>query len=365
MKRVINFNAGPAAIPLEVLQKAQEEMFDWNGTGMSVMEVSHRSKEYEAMHNEAQDLFRTLAGMGPEWKILFLTGGASSQFFMIPMNYLFDGRKATYLVTGHWGKAAVKEAKRYGTLDVLTTENPDGTFTRVLRPDEIKVDPASTYVHMTSNNTIFGSQWQYWPEVGKVPLVCDMSSDIFSRPFPADRFSLIYAGAQKNLGPSGVTVVAIREDFYNLAQDQAKLPTMLSYRTHAENNSLYNTPPCFSIYILNLTLKWLLNTVGGLENMAKINDEKARLLYAAIDNSDGFYRGPVEKDSRSQMNVVFRLKTEALEETFVKEAKAAGIVGVKGHRSTGGIRFSIYNANNVDNIKTAVAFMEEFRRKYR
>jgi len=365
MKRVINFNAGPAAIPLEVLQKAQEEMLDWNGTGMSVMEVSHRSKEYEAMHNEAQDLFRTLAGMGPEWKILFLTGGASTQFFMIPMNYLFDGRKATYLVTGHWGKGAVKEAKRYGALDVLTTENTDGTFTRVLRPDEIKVDPASTYVHMTSNNTIFGSQWHYWPEVGKVPLVCDMSSDIFSRPFPADKFSLIYAGAQKNLGPSGVTVVAIREDFYNLAQEQAKLPTMLSYRTHAENNSLYNTPPCFSIYILNLTLKWLLNTVGGLENMAKINEEKARILYAAIDNSDGFYRGPVEKDSRSQMNVVFRLKTPELEETFVKEAKSAGIIGVKGHRSTGGIRFSIYNANSVDNIKTAVAFMEEFRRKYR
>jgi len=365
MKRVINFNAGPAAIPLEVLQKAQEEMLDWNGTGMSVMEVSHRSKEYEAMHNEAQDLFRKLAGMGPEWKILFLTGGASSQFFMIPMNYLFDGRKATYLVTGHWGKAAIKEAKRYGALDVLTTENPDGTFTRVLRPDEIKVDPASTYVHMTSNNTIFGSQWQYWPEVGKVPLVCDMSSDIFSRPFPAEKFSMIYAGAQKNLGPSGVTVVAIREDFYNLAQEQAKLPTMLSYRTHAENNSLYNTPPCFSIYILNLTLKWLLNTVGGLENMARINEEKARILYAAIDNSDGFYRGPVEKDSRSQMNVVFRLKTEELEETFVKEAKSAGIIGVKGHRSTGGIRFSIYNANSVDNIKTAVAFMEEFRRKYR
>ncbi len=365
MKRVINFNAGPAAIPLEVLQKAQEEMLDWNGTGMSVMEVSHRSKEYEAMHNEAQDLFRKLAGMGPEWKILFLTGGASSQFYMIPMNYLFGGRKATYLVTGHWGKAAIKEAKHFGPFDVLTTENPDGTFTRVLRQDEIKIDPSSTYVHMTSNNTIFGSQWHYWPEVGKVPLVCDMSSDIFSRPFPADKFSLIYAGAQKNLGPSGVTVVAIREDFYNLAQEQAKLPTMLSFRTHAENNSLYNTPPCFSIYILNLTLKWLLNTVGGLDKMAKINEEKARILYQAIDNSDGFYCGPVEKDSRSQMNVVFRLATPEMEETFVKEAKAADIIGVKGHRSTGGIRFSTYNANLVENVKKAADFMEEFRRKHR
>jgi len=365
MKRVINFNAGPAAIPMEVLQKAQEEMLDWNGTGMSVMEVSHRSKEYEAMHNEAQDLFRRLAGMGPEWKILFLTGGASSQFFMLPMNYLFDGRKAAYIVTGHWGKAAIKEAKHFGPFDVITTENPDGTFTRIPKQEELKIDPAAVYAHMTSNNTIFGSQWHYWPEVGKVPLVCDMSSDIFSRPFPADKFSLIYAGAQKNLGPSGVTLVAIREDFYSLAQEQAKLPTMLSYRTHAENNSLYNTPPCFSIYILNLTLKWLLNTIGGLGNMQKINLEKARILYEAIDKSEGFYRGPVEKDSRSQMNVVFRLTTPEMEESFVKEAKAAGIVGGKGHRSTGGIRFSIYNANLVENVKKATDFMDEFRRKNR
>jgi phosphoserine aminotransferase len=216
---------------------------------------------------------------------------------------------------------------------------------------------------MTSNNTIFGSQWQYWPDVGEVPLVCDMSSDIFSRPFPANKFSLIYAGAQKNLGPSGVTVVAIHENFYNLAQEQSKIPTMLSYRTHAENNSLYNTPPCFSIYVLNLTLKWLLNTVGGLQNMAKINEEKARILYNAIDASDGFYRGPVVKDSRSQMNVVFRLKTPEMEEEFVKSAKAAGIIGVKGHRSTGGIRFSIYNANLVEHVKSAVEFMEEFHKK--
>lgn len=363
MKRVINFNAGPAAIPMEVLQKAQEEMLDWNGTGMSVMEVSHRSKEYEAMHNEAQDLFRKLAGMGPEWKILFLTGGASTQFFMLPMNYLFDDRKASYFVTGHWGKSAVKEAKRFGAVDVITTENGDGTFTRIPKQEELKLDPASAYVHMTSNNTIFGSQWHYWPEVGKVPLVCDMSSDIFSRPFPADKFSCIYAGAQKNLGPSGVTLLAVRDDFYELAQAQDKLPTMLSYRTQGEHNSLYNTPPCFSIYIFNLTMKWLLNTIGGLDNMQKINREKARILYEAIDKSDGFYRGPVEKESRSQMNVVFRLKTPEMEESFVKEAKAAGIVGVKGHRSTGGIRFSIYNANLVENVKVATEFMDEFYRK--
>ncbi len=218
-------------------------MRDWQGTGMSVMEMSHRSKEYEAMHNEAQDMFRKLAGMGPEWKILFLTGGASSQFFMLPMNYLFDGRKASYLVTGNWSKFALKEAKRFGLCNSSSTENPDATFTRILRPDEIKVDPVPTYAHFTSNNTLFGSQWHCWPEVGKVPLVCDMSSDILSRPFPADRFALIYAGAQKNLGPSGVTVVAVRDAFLDRAQKQARLPTMLSYRTHADNNSLYNTPP--------------------------------------------------------------------------------------------------------------------------
>ncbi|MEN6363553.1 MAG: aminotransferase class V-fold PLP-dependent enzyme, partial [Rectinema sp.] len=199
MKRVINFNAGPAAMPLEVLQAAQAEMLDWQGTGMSVMEVSHRSKEYEAMHNESQDLFRQLAGMGPEWKILFLTGGASTQFFMLPMNMLYDGRKASYLVTGTWSKKALKEAKRFGPCDAVSTENPDGTFTRILTPAEVKVDPTSAYAHFTSNNTLFGSQWHWWPEVGAVPLVCDMSSDIFSRPFPTEKFSMIYAGAQKNL----------------------------------------------------------------------------------------------------------------------------------------------------------------------
>jgi phosphoserine aminotransferase len=362
MKRVINFNAGPAAIPLEVLEKAQADLLDWNGTGMSVMEVSHRSKEYEEMHNQAQSLFRELAGMGPEWKILFLTGGASTQFAMLPMNFLYDGKKADYISTGHWSKAAVKEAKRFGEIGVSTTENTDGSFTRIPKQAELKLDPKAAYVHMTSNNTIFGSQWQYWPEVGKVPLVCDMSSDIFSRPFPADRFAMIYAGAQKNLGPSGVTVVAMKEAFYNQSIEAAKIPTMLSYRTHGDNNSLYNTPPCFSIYILNLTLQWI-KKMGGLPAMKKINDEKARILYDAIDSSKGFYRGPVEKDSRSQMNVVFRLKDEAMEELFVKEAKAAGIIGVKGHRSTGGIRFSIYNANLVENVAKSADFMHEFQKK--
>jgi phosphoserine aminotransferase len=359
MKRAINFNAGPAAIPLEVLEKAQSELLDWKGTGMSVMEVSHRSKEYEEMHNHAQALFKEIAGMGDDWKILFLTGGASSQFFMLPQNMLGEGASADYLVTGHWGKAAVKEAKRFGKINAISTEK-DGNFTSILKQSEIKLDPAAAYVHMTSNNTIFGSQWHYWPEVGSAPLVCDMSSDIFSRPFPVDKFSMIYAGAQKNLGPSGVTVVAMKESF--LAKAKEDLPTMLSYKVHAANNSLYNTPPCFSIYILDLTLGWI-KGLGGLPALQKINEEKARILYDAIDSSGGYYRCPVDKDARSEMNVVFRLKSEELEEKFVKEAKAAGIIGVKGHRSTGGIRFSIYNANLVGNVRISVDFMRDFQKK--
>jgi phosphoserine aminotransferase len=360
MKRVINFNAGPAAIPLEVLEQAQGELLDWKGTGMSVMEVSHRSKEYEEMHNHAIAQFKELAGMGEEWKILFLTGGASTQFLMLPMNMLGEGRGADYLVTGHWSKAAVKEAKRFGPLNLTSVEGEGGSFTRIPRQSELKLDPKAAYVHMTSNNTIFGSQWQYWPEVGKAPLVCDMSSDVFSRPFPADKFSMVYAGAQKNLGPSGVTVVAIKDSF--LAQAKEDLPTMMSYKIHADNNSLYNTPPCFSIYILDLTLAWI-KKMGGLEAMEKINDEKARILYDAIDASGGFFKGPVEKESRSKMNVVFRLPSLELEEQFVKEAKASGIIGVKGHRSTGGIRFSIYNANLVENVKKSVDFMKDFQKK--
>lgn len=360
MKRIINFNAGPAAIPLEVLEQAQSELLDWKGTGMSVMEVSHRSKEYEEMHNHAIAQFKELAGMGDDWKILFLTGGASTQFLMLPMNMLGEGKGADYLVTGHWSKAAVKEAKRFGPLNITSVEGEGGSFTRIPAQSELKLDPKAAYVHMTSNNTIFGSQWQYWPEVGKLPLVCDMSSDVFSRPFPADKFSMIYAGAQKNLGPSGVTVVAIRDSF--LAQAKEDLPTMMSYKIHADNNSLYNTPPCFSIYILDLTLAWI-KKMGGLKAMEKINDEKAKILYEAIDASGGFFKGPVEKESRSKMNVVFRLPSLELEESFVKEAKAAGIIGVKGHRSTGGIRFSIYNANLVENVRKSVDFMKDFQKK--
>jgi phosphoserine aminotransferase len=359
MKRAINFNAGPAAIPQEVLEKAQAEMLDWKGTGMSVMEVSHRSKEYEEMHNHAQASFKEIAGMGDEWKVIFLQGGASTQFALIPMNFIPEGGSADYLVTGHWSKAAVKEAKRYGKINTISCEK-DGVFRSILKQSEIKVDASSAYVHMTSNNTIFGTQWQHWPEVGAVPLVADMSSDIFSRPFPADKFSLIYAGAQKNLGPSGVVAMAVKESFLAKAKDD--LPSMFSYKLQQANNSLYNTPPCFSIYVLDLTLDWI-KKQGGLAGMQKVNDEKARILYEAIDSSGGYYANPVDKDARSKMNVVFRLKSEELEEKFVKEAKAAGIIGVKGHRSVGGIRFSIYNANLVANVKASTDFMKDFQKK--
>jgi len=359
MKRAINFNAGPAAIPMEVLEKAQAEMFDWKGTGMSVMEVSHRGKEYEEMHNHAQASFREIAGMGEDWKILFLTGGASSQFFMLPLNLLPEGGTADYLVTGHWGKAAVKEAKRYGKINSISTEK-DGVFRSIPKQSEITLDPSAAYVHMTSNNTIFGTQWGYWPDLGSAPAVADMSSDIFSRPFPVDKFSMIYAGAQKNLGPSGVTVVAIKEGF--LAKAKEDIPTMLSYKVAQANNSLYNTPPCFSIYILDLTLDWI-KKMGGLKGLERINAEKGSVLYSAIDSSGGYYNCPVDRDARSLMNVVFRLKGEELEERFVKEAKAAGIIGVKGHRSVGGIRFSIYNASSVQNVKDAVDFMKAFQKR--
>jgi len=359
MKRAINFNAGPAAIPQEVLEKAQAEMLDWKGTGMSVMEVSHRSKEYEEMHNHAQASFKEIAGMGDEWKIIFLQGGASTQFPLIPMNFLPEGGCADYLITGHWSKAALKEAKRFGQINVLSAE-ADGVFRRILKQSEIKIDPKAAYVHMTSNNTIFGTQWQYWPDVAGKPLVADMSSDIFSRPVAVDKFSMIYAGAQKNLGPSGVVAMAVRESFLATAKDD--LPSMFSYKLQQANNSLYNTPPCFSIYILDLTLDWI-KKQGGLAGMQKVNDEKARILYEAIDSSGGYYDDPVDKDARSKMNVVFRLKSEELEEKFVKEAKAAGIIGVKGHRSVGGIRFSIYNANLVENVRKSVDFMKDFQKK--
>jgi phosphoserine aminotransferase len=278
---------------------------------------------------------------------------------MVPLNLMPPKNKADYIVTGSWSKKAVKEAKRVGTVNIVASTEEEN-FKRIPKQEELKLDPDASYVHYTSNNTIYGTEWHYIPEVGNVPLVCDMSSDIFSYPFDVSKFGLIYAGAQKNLGPAGVTIVIIREDLLERSQDT--LHTMLNYKIHAENNSLYNTPPVFGIYIIGLVAKWLLN-LGGLEAIAKINDEKAKLIYDAIDNSNGFYRGHAEKDSRSKMNITFRLPSEELEKKFVKEATEKGLVGLKGHRSVGGLRASVYNAFPVEGAKALVDFMKDFQNK--
>jgi phosphoserine aminotransferase len=357
--RIHNFAAGPAVLPVAVLEEAQRDLLALPGVGMSVMEISHRSKTFEDILHRAIDDIRALANIPANYKVLLLQGGASLQFSMVPMNILGQGQTADYIITGGWAQKAVKEAKRVGKTNVAWTEGGE-VFTRVPRQDELKLTPGAAYVHMTSNNTLFGTQWKSLPAVGDAPLVSDTSSDMFSRPIDVGKHALIYAGAQKNLGPSGVTLVIIREDL--LARSQDTLPTMLSYKTHAENDSLYNTPPTFGIYVLGLTMKWL-KGLGGLDAIAKINERKAGKLYAEIDRT-GFYRGTAAKDSRSLMNVTFRLPSEELEKAFVKESTAAGLDGLKGHRSVGGMRASIYNAFPEEGVEALVQFMREFERKH-
>jgi phosphoserine aminotransferase len=357
--RVYNFNPGPAVLPEPVLKEVQENLMALPNVGMSILEISHRSSTFENILNETIENLRKLANIPQNYKILFLGGGASLQFSMVPLNLMPPKNKADYIVTGSWSKKAVKEAKRVGTVNIAASTEEEN-FKRIPKQEELKLDPDASYVHYTSNNTIFGTEWHYIPEVGNVPLVCDMSSDIFSYPFDVSKFGLIYAGAQKNLGPAGVTIVIIREDLLERSQDS--LHTMLNYKIHAENNSLYNTPPVFGIYIVGLVAKWLLS-IGGLEAIAKINDEKAKLIYDAIDNSNGFYRGHAEKDSRSKMNITFRLPNEDLEKQFVKEATERGLVGLKGHRSVGGLRASVYNAFPIEGAKALVEFMKEFQQK--
>ena len=356
MKRALNFNPGPAVLPLEVLKEAQAELLDFAGTGMSILEVSHRSADYEKMHNETQALLRELLGLGDNYKVMFLGGGASTQFLMVPMNYLADGKVADYILTGDWSRKAHKEAKGVGKTNVAATTEVDGRFARIPRQDELKLTDGAAYVHLTSNNTIFGTQWQTFPDV-KAPLIADMSSDFCWRPFDAKRFSLIYAGAQKNMGPAGVTVIVVRDDL--LATAKAGLPTMMSHKVHAENNSLFNTPPCFAIYLVGKVLKWIKGK-GGLVAIEKANRAKGDLLYGTIDKHAGFYKAPVEKGSRSYMNVVFRLPTEELEKKFLDEAKKQSMIGLKGHRSVGGIRVSIYNAALLEWVQSVTQFMEEF-----
>lgn len=359
INRVYNFNPGPAVLPEPVLKEVQENMMALPGVGMSILEISHRSSTFENILNETIENLRKLANIPSNYKILFLGGGASLQFSMVPLNLMPPKNKADYIVTGSWSKKAVKEAKRVGTVNIAASTEEEN-FKRIPKQEELKLDSDASYVHYTSNNTIFGTEWNYIPEVGDVPLVCDMSSDIFAYPFDVSKFGLIYAGAQKNLGPAGVTIIIIREDLLERSQDT--LHTMLNYKIHAENNSLYNTPPVFAIYVVGLVAKWLLN-LGGLEAIAKINDEKARLIYDAIDNSNGFYRGHAEKDSRSKMNITFRLPSEELEKKFVKEATEQGLVGLKGHRSVGGLRASVYNAFPIEGAKALVEFMKDFQNK--
>jgi phosphoserine aminotransferase len=357
--RIYNFSAGPAVLPLPVLEEAQRDLIALPGVGMSIMEISHRSKPFEEIISGAEADMRALAGIPDNYRILFLQGGASLQFSVVPMNLLAPGAIADYIVTGDWGKKALAEARKVGATSVAAS-TADGNFKRVPKQHELKLTSDAAYVHMTSNETIHGVEWQWLPDVGSVPLVCDASSDIFSRPVDFSRFGLVYAGAQKNLGPSGVTVVIVRDDL--LARSPDTIPTMLNYRIHAENGSLYNTPATFGIYILRLVMKWLIGE-GGLAAIEKVNARKAAAIYAELDSS-AFWRPHADADSCSRMNIVFRLPSEDLEKLFVQESTAAGLDGLKGHRSVGGLRASIYNAFPEDGITALVQFMRAFEQKH-
>ena len=358
MKRAFNFNAGPAALPLEVLKRAQAELLDFNNTGMSVMELSHRSKDYDSVHNRAKELLMELMEIPSNYDVLFLQGGASLQFAMVPLNLLGEGQVANYILTGVWSQKALDEAKLVGQtrIGASTKEN---NYTSIPKLSEIDIDPNDAYVHITSNNTIYGTQWQEFPDTGNVPLIADMSSDILSKPIDVSKFGLIYAGAQKNLGPSGVTVVIIRQDL--LERTPENLLTMLKYTTHAKSNSLFNTPPTFSIYLLSKVLEYV-QEQGGVASLAKQNELKAQMIYEVIDSSDGFYNGHAQADSRSRMNITFTLNSDELTQAFLAESKARGMVGLNGHRSVGGCRASIYNAVPVEACEALRDFMIEFRK---
>ncbi len=358
-ERIFNFSAGPAVLPISVLEQAQREMLNYKGAGMSVMEMSHRSKAFESIIQMAEADLRQLLNIPDNYKVMFLQGGASLQFAMIPMNLLPKGKGADYILTGSWGQGAIKEAKKFGAAREAAT-TADTNFNRLPKSEEVKLDPGAAYVHFTSNETIFGVEFEEEPSVGDVPLVCDMSSNFISKPIDVSKYGLIYAGAQKNAGPAGATIVIIREDLLERAPEG--LSAMLDYKNLAKNGSMYNTPPCFAIYICGFVFKWLLDDVGGLEKIHALNKEKAKVLYGAIDSSDGYYRGHAEKDCRSLMNVTLRLPSEELENKFVKEATAAGLDGLKGHRSVGGLRASIYNAFPKAGVESLVEFMKEFQK---
>jgi len=361
-ERVFNFSPGPATLPLPVLQEVQQNLLALPGVGASVLEISHRSKTFEEMIAQAEANIRALLSLPEEYHVLFLQGGASLQFSQVPMSFLRGtGRSADYIVTGSWAKRALAEAQREGAVRIVWDGKADN-YSRVPKHGEYEIDPSAAYVHFTSNETIQGIQFPAEPEAGDVPLVCDASSDFLSRPIDVKRYGLIYAGAQKNVGPAGVTIVIIRQDMLEQVPDD--LPTMLNYTVHVEHRSLYNTPPVFAVYVVMLVTRWLLENIGGLEQMHAINQQKAQLLYEAIDRSEGFYRGHAQPDSRSLMNATWRLPSEELEVQFVKEAKEAGLHELKGHRSVGGIRASMYNAMPIEGVRTLVEFMEHFRQKH-
>ncbi|MHC1741937.1 MAG: 3-phosphoserine/phosphohydroxythreonine transaminase [Syntrophobacteraceae bacterium] len=357
-KRIHNFNAGPAALPLQILQTIQEEMLDFHGSGMSVLEVSHRSKWFDEVIDDAIVRIKRLLGLDDRFHVLFLQGGASMQFCMVPMNLARPDSPVDYTDTGTWSTKAIKEARIQNKDVRVVASSEDRQFTYI--PKSFQVSGGASYLHLTSNNTIRGTQWRSFPKVGETPLVCDMSSDIFSRRFDPRPFGLIYAGAQKNAGPAGVTLVIVRDDM--LERVPKELPTMLKYTTYAEKKSMFNTPPCFAIYVMQLVAKWLEESVGGLDKMEALNTEKAKLIYGYLDSQD-FYRGTAEAESRSFMNVTFRLPTPELEAKFIAEATAADLGGLKGHRSVGGCRASIYNAVTIEAVHTLLDFMKGFVKK--
>lgn len=359
MKRAFNFNAGPAALPLSVLQKAQEQFVDYNGAGMSIMEMSHRSAAYEAVNNETEALVRRLLQVPDNYKILFMTGGASTQFAMLPMNFLAADKQAAYVHTGAWASKAISEAKMIGQTVVAASAEAD-QYMKMPSLDHLALDANTAYLHVTSNETIGGTQMKKFPSIGNIPLIADMSSDILSRPLQVEQFGMIYAGAQKNLGPSGVTLVIIRDDL--VAASSKDIPTMFRYSTHAKSNSLYNTPPSYSVYMMKLVLEWI-EEMGGVSKLEAYNEQKTDLIYNTIDNSDGFYRGCADPESRSRMNITFRLATEQLEKQFVQESELAGFVGLKGHRDVGGLRASTYNAVPLASCEALAQFMKDFQQR--
>ena len=359
MARIFNFSAGPAVLPEPVLKQAAAEMLDWHGSGMSVMEMSHRGKQFMAIHAQAEADLRELLAIPASYKVLFLQGGAAGQFSIVPLNLLRGKAGADYVNTGQWSKKAIGEAKKYCKVNIAASSE-DANFSYAPKQDRWQLDPDAAYVHYTSNETIGGVEFQWIPETGAVPLVADMSSHILSRPLDVGRYGLIYAGAQKNIGPAGLTIVIVREDL--IGQAAPGTPSVFDYKIQAENDSMYNTPPTYAVYIAGLVFQWLKN-LGGLKKMEEINLAKAKLVYDYLDQTE-FYHSPVARDDRSRMNIPFTLRNSALDEEFLKQARQHGLIEIKGHRSVGGMRASLYNAMPVEGVRALVEYMREFERKH-